>query len=117
MLRAIINDCRFAPTFCFAAKARAQSRRSAKHRMLYCLSSSRHGVPAVVGILQSVGEWLSLVEHLVRDTEEPKGTRISLIDSALLQHRDPDGSPLTLVPSLGPNSVVTAAPSPAAISL
>src|SRR4030088_1063921 len=35
--------------------------------MLYCLSPSRHVVPVVVVIQSSVGEWLSLVEHLVRD--------------------------------------------------
>src|SRR6202142_4563785 len=35
--------------------------------MLYCLNSSPHGVRAVGGIPRSVGEWLSLVEHLVRD--------------------------------------------------
>jgi hypothetical protein len=35
--------------------------------MLYCLSSSRHIVPVVAVIQPSVGEWLSLVEHLVRD--------------------------------------------------
>jgi hypothetical protein len=35
--------------------------------MLYCLSSSRHIVPAATVIQSSVGEWLSLVEHLVRD--------------------------------------------------
>src|ERR1700675_991085 len=35
--------------------------------MLYCLSSSRHVVPVVAVIQPSVGEWLSLVEHLVRD--------------------------------------------------
>src|ERR1700675_2682081 len=35
--------------------------------MLYCLSSSRHVVPVVVVMQSSVGEWLSLVEHLVRD--------------------------------------------------
>src|SRR6266403_1711555 len=35
--------------------------------MLYCLSSSRHVVPVVAVIQSSVGEWLSLVEHLVRD--------------------------------------------------
>src|SRR6266852_3283991 len=36
-------------------------------RVLYCLSSSRHVVPVVAVIQPSVGEWLSLVEHLVRD--------------------------------------------------
>ena len=36
-------------------------------RMLYCVSSSRHVVPVVDVIKSSVGEWLSLVEHLVRD--------------------------------------------------
>jgi hypothetical protein len=36
-------------------------------RMLYCLSSSRYAVPVVAVIQSSVGEWLSLVEHLVRD--------------------------------------------------
>jgi hypothetical protein len=35
--------------------------------MLYCLSSSRHVVPVVAVMQSSVGEWLSLVEHLVRD--------------------------------------------------
>src|SRR3981081_2287859 len=35
--------------------------------MLYCLSPSRHVVPVVAVIQPSVGEWLSLVEHLVRD--------------------------------------------------
>src|ERR1700692_4223163 len=35
--------------------------------MLYCLSASRHVVPVVFVIQSSVGEWLSLVEHLVRD--------------------------------------------------
>src|SRR5437660_12889638 len=35
--------------------------------MLYCLSSSRHVVPVVAVIQNDVGEWLSLVEHLVRD--------------------------------------------------
>jgi hypothetical protein len=35
--------------------------------MLYCLSSSRHIVPVVAVLQWSVGEWLSLVEHLVRD--------------------------------------------------
>ena len=35
--------------------------------MLYCLSSSRHVVAVVAVISWSVGEWLSLVEHLVRD--------------------------------------------------
>ena len=35
--------------------------------MLYCLSSSRHVVPVAAVIQPSVGEWLSLVEHLVRD--------------------------------------------------
>src|ERR1700687_6415676 len=36
-------------------------------RMLYCLSPSRHVVPVVAVIQSSVGEWLRLVEHLVRD--------------------------------------------------
>src|SRR6266436_817514 len=41
--------------------------KSPGRRMLYCLSSSRHVVPVVAVIQSSVGEWLSLVEHLVRD--------------------------------------------------
>src|ERR1700687_151641 len=40
---------------------------NADRRMLYCLSSSRHVVPVAAVIQPSVGEWLSLVEHLVRD--------------------------------------------------
>ena len=35
--------------------------------MLYCLSSSRRVVPVAAVVKWSVGEWLSLVEHLVRD--------------------------------------------------
>ena len=35
--------------------------------MLYCLSSSRRIVPVAAVVEWSVGEWLSLVEHLVRD--------------------------------------------------
>src|SRR5258706_10258413 len=35
--------------------------------MLYCLSFSHHVVAVVAVIQSSVGEWLSLVEHLVRD--------------------------------------------------
>ena len=46
---------------------RAPRDQFASRRMLYCLSSSRHVVPVVVVIQSSVGEWLSLVEHLVRD--------------------------------------------------
>src|SRR5258708_7182554 len=41
--------------------------KSPHRRMLYCLSFSRHVVPVVAVIQSSVGEWLSLVEHLVRD--------------------------------------------------
>ncbi len=41
--------------------------KSPDRRMLYCLSSSRHVVLAAAAKKQSVGEWLSLVEHLVRD--------------------------------------------------
>ena len=35
--------------------------------MLYCLSSSRRVVPLATINELTVGEWLSLVEHLVRD--------------------------------------------------
>src|ERR1700728_949248 len=35
--------------------------------MLYCLGSSHHVVPVAAVKQLSVGEWLSLVEHLVRD--------------------------------------------------
>jgi hypothetical protein len=35
--------------------------------MLYCLSSSRRIVPVAAVTKSTVGEWLSLVEHLVRD--------------------------------------------------
>ena len=35
--------------------------------MLYCLSSSRRVVSVAAVVEWSVGEWLSLVEHLVRD--------------------------------------------------
>src|SRR6266478_4544639 len=45
----------------------ARATKSPDRRMLYCLSSSRHVVPVVAVIQSSVGEWLSLVEHLVRD--------------------------------------------------
>ena len=41
--------------------------KSPDDRMLYCLSSSRYEVPVAAVIQSSVGEWLSLVEHLVRD--------------------------------------------------
>ena len=46
---------------------RAQASKSSDHRMLYCLSSSRCFVRVVAVTQSSVGEWLSLVEHLVRD--------------------------------------------------
>src|SRR6266404_247901 len=45
----------------------ARATKSPGPRMLYCVSSSRHVVPVVAVIQPSVGEWLSLVEHLVRD--------------------------------------------------
>ena len=35
--------------------------------MLYCLGSSRYLVPVAAARYATVGEWLSLVEHLVRD--------------------------------------------------
>jgi hypothetical protein len=35
--------------------------------MIYCVSSSRRVVPAAAVMRSIVGEWLSLVEHLVRD--------------------------------------------------
>jgi hypothetical protein len=44
-----------------------RSSKSPDRRMLYCVSSSRHVVPVAAVIQSSVGEWLSLVEHLVRD--------------------------------------------------
>jgi hypothetical protein len=47
--------------------APARVSKSPHTRMLYCLSPSRHVVPVASVIQSSVGEWLSLVEHLVRD--------------------------------------------------
>jgi hypothetical protein len=49
--------------------------------MLYCLSSRRHVVPVV----SSVGEWLSLVEHLVRD--QGVGGSNPLSPTIIDQHR------------------------------
>src|SRR5208337_3878946 len=49
------------------ASSAARASKSPNCRMLYCLSSGRHVVPMVTEIQSSVGEWLSLVEHLVRD--------------------------------------------------
>src|SRR5260221_9041657 len=45
----------------------ARASKSPHRRMLYCLSFSHHVVAVVAVIQSSVGEWLSLVEHLVRD--------------------------------------------------
>src|SRR5208283_4760179 len=49
------------------ASSAARASKSPNCRMLFCLSSGRHVVPMVTEIQSSVGEWLSLVEHLVRD--------------------------------------------------
>src|ERR1700674_5589882 len=62
--------------------------------MLYCLSSSRHIVPVVAVIQPSVGEWLSLVEHLVRDQgvggSNPLSPTISnLVISGTCSHTHP----------------------------
>src|SRR5271169_524014 len=58
--------------------------------MLYCLSSSRHIVPVVAVTQSSVGEWLSLVEHLVRDqgvggSNPLSPTNLSLLSTLFLQ--------------------------------
>ena len=61
----------------------------------------------MVAVIQpSVGEWLSLVEHLVRDTTEPRDLKSKPLIRRCFKHRDPDGNLLRLVPSLSPNSVV-----------
>ncbi|SPF32931.1 hypothetical protein SBA1_1100006 [Candidatus Sulfotelmatobacter kueseliae] len=53
-----------------------------------------------------VGEWLSLVEHLVRDTTEHKDLKSKPLIRRCFSTRDPDGNLLRLVPLLSPNSVV-----------
>ncbi len=60
--------------------------------------------------LTSVGEWLSLVEHLVRDTTEHRDLKSKPLIRRCLKHRDPDGNLLRLVPSLSPSSATVHAP-------
>src|SRR5258708_36333084 len=52
---------------CSREHSAARASKAPHRRMLYCLSFSRHVVPVVAVIQSSVGEWLSLVEHLDRD--------------------------------------------------
>jgi pimeloyl-ACP methyl ester carboxylesterase len=62
--------------------------------MLYCLGSSRYVVPVAAARNATVGEWLSLVEHLVRDQgvggsnplSPTKHVRCDLPASSILPH-------------------------------
>ena len=68
--------------------------------------------PVVAVISSSVGEWLSLVEHLVRDTTEHRDLKSKPLIRRCFKHRDPNGNLLRLVPSLSPSSATVHAPNP-----
>jgi|SRR5208282_625 len=60
---------------------------------------------SLVAVMQwSVGEWLSLVEHLVRDTTEQRDLKSKSLIRRCFCTEIPGGNLLRLVPSLSPNS-------------